>query len=953
MRPATLLSPHAATVWLREYCLPDMVGARIAGQCIGNINLTALDGTVVEATELFPGATPFMPWHFPIFGGRFSHAERVMELIAKHSFVAVLGGSGTGKSSLVFAGVLPVLLGQDTGDIPAQWVPVVFKPDVSPLAQLSCNLAYWFEVLTARLHQQYAPDPIGAPVDWHEQINQHLNEPFGLRRIIDLFHAHLDRKLEGCVLFEASRPMRYRFLLVIDQFEESFTQAEKTERDVFFERLSEELPIHNAEGNSDTPFAVLLSMRSEYLESCQEYARLIDAINEGLYILPAMTNRETVEALTHAFTSSTGPSTLHGVTYSIDGSLELWLYQQLENWWKQHGSEQDSLALVQVVMRTLWLEELKHGKQGQFPLTESHVQKLAAKIRNSDHHATLDRLFEWIVTDSLSPTPHLALCDRPVSGHARGYFTLALPLCGVADITFMKFSKRSFSAAEVRGRLQASRWRRFLSFGIGQSLPGEPSDRDIARELHEICQANALLPVLRSLGALRGPETFELCHEAFIRRWRPLRLAAEAVGVQSANAAQLAQSAAQPWLRRWLSYITNFVSMNLPRLLLADKPVLEHIVERARLSLRRAGTTIHLDRFLLRRVTALSLAVPSTLAVVAFGVSVWGATALIDMGRERYAREVEALYAQPKRVDYRGPHASSLIRIFGSIERNLSALAAQHFDMPPARDLGAEYVNNVHVRANLTWTAPWEENSQQPKFGNKPVTTLFKTTPNDDGGFNLEYRGKLHGQFPANLNALQAVGRVVACPDEDASETRGRTAALASPEMQKAEFTAVVLPMQQASGDSRTVAAHWLIAREESQEEPQRYDSAFFPPLANTAEKLLVIDEARACFTRAAAFYAIKAFLQYRVSDKGGVAEEPVRRKFLMFIDPNQSATNPQSASVVPSEKVRRSATAIYALLKEFCGATQVEPKDPIDTVMAKFSSCVPPPAAPADQQHR
>ncbi|MGE5406963.1 MAG: hypothetical protein ACM3NR_04545, partial [Methanosarcina sp.] len=55
----------------------------------------------------FPGLRPFAPEESDLFFGRKGESEEVLDKLLRNRFVTVMGASGTGKSSLIYCGVLP------------------------------------------------------------------------------------------------------------------------------------------------------------------------------------------------------------------------------------------------------------------------------------------------------------------------------------------------------------------------------------------------------------------------------------------------------------------------------------------------------------------------------------------------------------------------------------------------------------------------------------------------------------------------------------------------------------------------------------------------------------------------------------------------------------------------------------------------------------------------------
>ncbi len=101
------------------------------------------DGYLFDVKELlptpdcpYPGMTPFAEQDEKKFYGRDDEIAEALELLRLHPFLAVIGASGSGKSSLVFAGLLPALkrsriLGKGA------WEVKIMRPGDKPLETLA------------------------------------------------------------------------------------------------------------------------------------------------------------------------------------------------------------------------------------------------------------------------------------------------------------------------------------------------------------------------------------------------------------------------------------------------------------------------------------------------------------------------------------------------------------------------------------------------------------------------------------------------------------------------------------------------------------------------------------------------------------------------------------------------------------------------------------------------
>ena len=148
----------------------------------------------------YRGLEPFREEDAAFFCGRDDAIRELVARVQEHSFVAVVGPSGSGKSSLVFAGLLPALRKQGRTTM---WDVVTLRPGKSPLRAL----AEAFGV---------APDNAGAAeIDaWLEREAAFLRagDAETLARIVD-------RRLD------AAPEKPDRLLIYVDQWEELYAMA--------------------------------------------------------------------------------------------------------------------------------------------------------------------------------------------------------------------------------------------------------------------------------------------------------------------------------------------------------------------------------------------------------------------------------------------------------------------------------------------------------------------------------------------------------------------------------------------------------------------------------------------------------------------------------------------------------------------------------------------------------
>ncbi|MDJ0706254.1 MAG: CHAT domain-containing protein [Leptolyngbyaceae cyanobacterium MO_188.B28] len=192
----------------------------------------------------------------PFFYGRESVAEQLGLAVNRQPLVAVIGASGSGKSSVVFAGLIPRLR--------ASWgVQIItFRPGPNPYEALATALApYWYPGVSYRRSVQ---------LDLVSQLHQ---DAYGLCDIIVSIRQQ-----------SASQ----RFVLVIDQFEEIFTGCSPTDRESFLDSLL--TAIANAPG-----FTLVFTLRADFLGQALAYAPLGQALQDYPPTLMLAMNREELE----------------------------------------------------------------------------------------------------------------------------------------------------------------------------------------------------------------------------------------------------------------------------------------------------------------------------------------------------------------------------------------------------------------------------------------------------------------------------------------------------------------------------------------------------------------------------------------------------------------------------------------------------------------------------------
>jgi len=250
--------------------------------------------TALSAERPFPGLRPFAAEDHEFFCGRDAQIYALYRLIDISRFVAVIGSSGSGKSSLVRAGLFPLLDEENAGGGKRTWLRAEMRPGNAPLNEL----VRAFTDLSWRICANNAPSVAAARED---RIAYRVGA--SSRGIAD-------------ALGEIDGIAGKSLVLAVDQFEELFryssatpegqpNRAEATrsrdEAAHFVQLLLE------ASRSQALDVHVLLTMRSDFIGDCARFQGLPEAVSATQFLVPSLTRdqREQVirKPLEHAHAS--------------------------------------------------------------------------------------------------------------------------------------------------------------------------------------------------------------------------------------------------------------------------------------------------------------------------------------------------------------------------------------------------------------------------------------------------------------------------------------------------------------------------------------------------------------------------------------------------------------------------------------------------------------------------
>ena len=274
----------------------------------------------------------------PADAGRFFGRERLIEKLAarltRQRFLAVLGASGSGKSSLLRAGLLPAVNG------PA----VLLTPGVRPLQECAVKFAAALGV------------PPGA--------------------LLDDFAAH-PRNL-GLAARQLADGEDTDVVLVVDQFEEVFTLCQdQQDRAQFLDALV----TATTEPGSRT--RVVLGIRTDFYTHCARHAELAEAMQDAQVLVGPMTTEELRQAISRPAVDAgyrvenALVSRLVADATGQPGVLPLLSHALLETWRRRRGT---TLTLAGYESTGGIERAIAQTSEGTFATLSGRQQRLARQI---------------------------------------------------------------------------------------------------------------------------------------------------------------------------------------------------------------------------------------------------------------------------------------------------------------------------------------------------------------------------------------------------------------------------------------------------------------------------------------------------------------------------------------------------------------------------------------------
>jgi hypothetical protein len=456
----------------------------------------------------YPGLRPFNEDEAIFFKGRDNHVESIIRQLEERKLVMITGSSGDGKSSLVYAGVLPNARAGFFRARFANWLIADFRPERAPLRNFSQRMAEVFELPAKEVHQRLK---------------------YGFSSLVDLYTEtpFFISEEDEAALPEGERKHRRdhaaNLLIVADQFEELFTNSENFANDTPSDEacVLVNLLLETARLSIDRglPVYVLFTMRSDYISQSGAFKGLPEAISYSEFFVPRLQRKELQEAIKQ-------PAELSGCKVS-DRLCEHLINELHEGF--------DQLPVIQHTLNRLWYQ----AEGGKYTLDLLHLAKVAGLPPDMLPPADQEEYQRWekgqnpvmkaqLAHASLSNVldTHANLLYAQAHEHARRYDWLPKSVTEEQAQVVFKNAFQSLARTDnnrlVRNRVSLQQISRIIQrddIGIKEVCA--------VLNIMRLNNNTFLKPFLSeddpSTEFLSGSTVLDITHEALIRNWQQLR----------------------------------------------------------------------------------------------------------------------------------------------------------------------------------------------------------------------------------------------------------------------------------------------------------------------------------------------------------------------------------------------------------------------------------------------
>ena len=353
----------------------------------------------------YPGLRPFNEEESIFFKGREEHIDKIISQLQEKKFLMLTGASGDGKSSLIYAGLIPR---SRAGFFKARfnnWMTVDFRPERAPLSNLATAL---------NNHLNYSNNVNG--------LEEELS--YGFSSLVKVykeskyyFDPHSDNFINADN--EAKQDLKNKganLLILIDQFEELFTNSENFNKGkpslqaiTLINLVIETTKIAEKE---NLPIYIVCTMRSDYVGDCAAFKGLPEHIVYSQFFVPRLKRQEIHRAILE-------PAKLSG------NKINNRLIERLIN---ELGDGLDQLPILQHALNRIWKSHIDDGALEMDIIHYAKVGGLDGGLLPNDQKSVFFKWYENLPQFKQKILEGASL-SNVLNAHARELFETSVDYC--------------------------------------------------------------------------------------------------------------------------------------------------------------------------------------------------------------------------------------------------------------------------------------------------------------------------------------------------------------------------------------------------------------------------------------------------------------------------------------------------------------------------------------------
>ncbi|MEK6781524.1 MAG: hypothetical protein AABY93_07445 [Bacteroidota bacterium] len=295
----------------------------------------------------FPGLRPFSIEECHLFFGREGQVDEILMKLSQNHTITIMGYSGSGKSSLLYCGLVPVLYGGFMTHTSPHWQVITTRPGNAPIANLT-------NAITDLLIKEGQIDEKDKSI-YRSIIGAVLRSgPDGLIEVSKFIQTKAGENV----------------FISLDQFEELFRYKASQGEDFSNEAAAYVNLILTAVNQKVVPIYIAINMRSDFIGDCSAFPGLTQMINTSNYLVPQMTREQKRMAI-------------EGPVAVGDGRISQRLVKKLLS---DIGDNQDQLPIMQHALMRTWDYWKANHEEGE-PMDVRHYNAIGKITQALSLHA--------------------------------------------------------------------------------------------------------------------------------------------------------------------------------------------------------------------------------------------------------------------------------------------------------------------------------------------------------------------------------------------------------------------------------------------------------------------------------------------------------------------------------------------------------------------------------------